>query len=380
MNVELCRACPYQSNNKCGIGPEQVGDGQPSLIFVGESPAKDEREALRPFVGSFGGLLRQMIRAYNTDKETYILANLTACVPDERYKSNQAVGVCRERTLDLLRSYPDARIVALGSVPAQVLAGIKSITRHDGTWINHNGRDVLCLSIGFINNILSFPGFDIGFRKAFQPVQYPMTPDVKYFLHHPNDRSDTRYSSYDEEMDRWWFLNVYDEDIAIDIETTGFDFTKETLLSVGIGIHDVVHIYDLRDWGHDQLKDILHELFDNPEVRIGFHNGGNFDLPWLMYLFDLPYRLDWDTLLMHYSFCEQGLGGYNADFRDAASKGHGLKLLARHYLNVGGYDDGITFDPQTATDWDNLHKYLAIDVWNTLQLKRVFDQKIAEEV
>jgi uracil-DNA glycosylase family 4 len=378
MNIELCRACPYQSNNRCGIGPEQVGDGQPSLIFVGESPAKDEREALRPFVGSFGGLLRQMIRAYNTDKETYILANLTACVPDERYKSNQAVGVCRERTLDLLRSYPDARIVALGSVPAQVLAGIKSITRHDGTWINHNGRDVLCLSIGFINNILAFPGFDIGFRKAFQPVQYPITPDVDYRVL-ANDKANRIDLNYE------MLGYVVKGDVAIDIETTGFDFTKETLLSIGIGHTPVygeplVFIYDIREWDLDDLKYILTGLWSNQNVQIGFHNGGNFDLPWLMYLFDLPYRLDWDTLLMHYSFCEQGLGGYNADFRDAASKGHGLKLLARHYLNVGGYDDGITFDPQTATDWDNLHKYLAIDVWNTLQLKRVFDQKIAEEV
>jgi hypothetical protein len=319
-----------------------------------------------------------MIRAYNTDKETYILANLTACVPDERYKSNQAVGVCRERTLDLLRSYPDARIVALGSVPAQVLAGIKSITRHDGTWINHNGRDVLCLSIGFINNILAFPGFDIGFRKAFQPVQYPITPDVDYRVL-ANDKANRIDLNYE------MLGYVVKGDVAIDIETTGFDFTKETLLSIGIGHTPVygeplVFIYDIREWDLDDLKYILTGLWSNQNVQIGFHNGGNFDLPWLMYLFDLPYRLDWDTLLMHYSFCEQGLGGYNADFRDAASKGHGLKLLARHYLNVGGYDDGITFDPQTATDWDNLHKYLAIDVWNTLQLKRVFDQKIAEEV
>jgi hypothetical protein len=205
-----------------------------------------------------------------------------------------------------------------------------------------------------------------------------MIPEVGY--HVPMNLTDAQLQ-FETDM----CMNMFKGDVAIDIETTGFDFTKERLLSIGIGSFTTtggvqVWIYDGEEWGLEGLKSILRALWANPNINIGFHNGGNFDLPWLMHLFGLPYRLDWDTLLMHYSFCEQGLGGYNADFRDAASKGHGLKLLARHYLNVGGYDDGITFDPQTAADWDNLHKYLAIDVWNTLQLKRVFDAKIREEV
>jgi uracil-DNA glycosylase family 4 len=371
MTTELCFGCPYKDSNRCGISPEFVGGNTPTIIFVGESPANDEREALRPFVGMFGGLLRQMIRQYNTNNEPYMLMNLSYCVPDDRYESNRAVGMCRHRTLDIIKQYPDAKLVALGSLPTQVLSGRNKVSEVDGTWVHHDGRDVLCLSIAFINNLFAFPAFQLGFEKAFKPVEYPYIPNPGYVVLTPGD-----YYSWGE-TDDWGDI---DGDVAIDIETTGFDFTRDSMLSVGIGIEDNIYILSTRLLEIKVIKNCLWKLWDNPDVRIGFHNGGNFDLPWLMYTFGLPYRLDWDTLLMHYSFQESGVGSYTGDYRDNASKGHGLKMLSRRYLNLGHYEEGVTFNPQNEHDWNTLHKYLAIDVWSTLQLKKLFDKKIQEGV
>jgi DNA polymerase I-like protein with 3'-5' exonuclease and polymerase domains len=176
------------------------------------------------------------------------------------------------------------------------------------------------------------------------------------------------------------FLTIFKESrrVAIDIETIGennFDHTTAKISAIGLsdGDHTVI---------------IHRELVYHPGVRaaltrfleVGMHDdlhlypqilahNGKFDFKFLSTHLGLPYRVDIDTLLLHYTKNEQGAEDIKTTgaSRDTAG-GHGLKVLTRLYLGWDDYAKGVKYNAETVEEWQDLYKYLAYDVVGVVQL------------
>ena len=356
-----CRDCPGR-RERC-IAAEIVGEGEPEVVFVGESPGRDELRVGRPMIGPFGDLVRQMANHYGEGR-TYALTNVVGCTADP---TPEHVATCQRRMWEELERWPDAPRVALGTIATQVLTGAGGITAVDGTWqpsvMAHRDTEwVLCLSIVVARNVNAFPAFDLGFRKAFSEPVLPITPNPAYEVI-------TDVSRLEE---------LADGDVACDVESSIGNFPDQTITEWGF-CDEKENIFIIP---HDALyeqRERLAEWLDMEWWRLGWHNGGNFDIPLIEAQLGFTPRLDWDTIIEHYALCETGLGRLNADYKDTYSRGHGLKLLAQKYLNWASYDENVVFGSLDPADVERRQYYLACDVLATMRLHKLFTRKLREE-
>ena len=121
------------------------------------------------------------------------------------------------------------------------------------------------------------------------------------------------------------YLNKQEE-IAVDIETTGFSFFDDEMLLLVLS------------WGYDDVAIIdnfspavisyLQQLFLNEEITFIWHNG-KFDTSRLKAFFDLDARVDEDTMLMHYIGFNENRGT------------HGLGYLAMLHLQAPNWEKDL---------------------------------------
>lgn len=317
-------------------------------------------------VGPFGDLVRQMADAYG-EGQSYHLTNLVMCPTDSPTPAAiQACGGRLEREIAELREEnPALRIVALGSEAASFFLGKVRLSDVEGGWVQTERWGlVLPLSIMVARTVNAFPAFDLGMRKAFAlDANVLEVPHLSY----------TVVRDIDELWDE-----LEGPDIACDIETqvvSGEAITCMGFCDEGDGIFIVPQ--DLVYWQTDKLR----LLFGDKRFRFGWHNGYNFDLPRIKQELGFWAPLHWDTILEHYALCETGLERGNLDVKDNASRGHGLKSLAKWYLDVDpAYGRQVSFDATDAISVRERHKYLAVDVWNTMNLHKIFHRmKMQEE-
>ena len=116
------------------------------------------------------------------------------------------------------------------------------------------------------------------------------------------------------------------EEIAVDIETTGLSFFDDTmLLLVLCWGYDDVAIID--NFGPAVLS-YLQALFNNKDISFIWHNG-KFDTSRLKAFFDLDARVDEDTMLMHYIGFNENRGT------------HGLGYLAMLHLQAPNWEKDL---------------------------------------
>src|SRR3990167_3847067 len=109
-----CPACPFG-------GPKVGSKGNPkgSIVFVAESPGKEEVKAGMPLVGQAGKIFHTFVPDVNSPEgaEIYIL-NAMECYPrpNPRIKNeksmNYATTCCRERLLAKVAEHPRKLIIA----------------------------------------------------------------------------------------------------------------------------------------------------------------------------------------------------------------------------------------------------------------------------
>lgn len=149
-----CRKCSlYEHYNQ--VTQSEGNAANPTFVFIGEAPGKDEIEQVRPFIGKAGQCLRLELRKHRTtfNKSTTLLTNLLPCRPpnnkfpqkglgpwrveeSEEYDAKKLVKQCMSRWLiPELRMLRPKVIVTIGSQPLEFLRQEKGITTHHGTWL-----------------------------------------------------------------------------------------------------------------------------------------------------------------------------------------------------------------------------------------------------
>jgi DNA polymerase len=103
--IESCKNCElarHRTKVVPGEGPEDA-----SLLFIGEAPGWNEDQTGRPFVGSAGQYLDQLIGMIGYKRHQVFIANVIKCRPPENRDPMpgeiMACGKWLERQLDLIK-------------------------------------------------------------------------------------------------------------------------------------------------------------------------------------------------------------------------------------------------------------------------------------
>jgi DNA polymerase len=118
-------------------------DDTPLLLVVGEAPGADEDREGRPFVGDCGILLREALRASKVlKKNNTIISNTLKCrPPGNKFPQDKNIAkLCVSKWLDKeIAAIEPKRMLLLGNVPLNYLAGLTGITKIRGTWLTVKG-------------------------------------------------------------------------------------------------------------------------------------------------------------------------------------------------------------------------------------------------
>jgi len=133
-----CRACPLYFEHRQVVQSE--GNAKdPTFMFIGECPGKDEVEHVRPFVGISGHRLRKELRKYKDvfRKDTVLISNVLPCRPkNNKFPDDmKLVESCtRKWLLREINMVKPKIIVTLGNPALRVITGHASITSYRGGW------------------------------------------------------------------------------------------------------------------------------------------------------------------------------------------------------------------------------------------------------
>ena len=141
-SLKTCDRCPLHLSRKNPV----TGAGNPhaDLMFIGETPGKDEDEQGIPFVGEAGQLLTKMINAMQFTRSDVYITNIVKCRPPKnRNPEEPEAEACMEFLKQQIRIIAPKVIVTLGAVPLLYLMKQKGITRARGHWLDYQGIKVM---------------------------------------------------------------------------------------------------------------------------------------------------------------------------------------------------------------------------------------------
>lgn len=351
-----CPDCPFH-------GPKVGNKGDPTspLIIVGESPGTQELKKKEPFVGPSGLVLDKALDQLHTVEDPYII-NSMQCFPGYSSFKNEdtlkaGVNACRNRVVEEINKAPRKVILALGASALWSVTGNNSlkITQERGKLIKSPLAE-----FGIIPSV--HPAFLMrgGSGATFQQFMR----DVKYALDlcggsspkkPPNVTWEVLQTKEDIDKLVYKFNSLPSKTpVASDIETSGFSFLSDRILSTGFAI-DPEYVYVIPE----HLIRFVAPLFEN-DLSFVWHNG-KFDVKFLWEAGVNKARVDEDTMLMSYSIDETG--GI-----------HDLETVSSDWLNSPNWKKVLDeYLPNRSTSYeaipkDILHKYMALDIGNTRAL------------
>ncbi len=347
------------------------GNPEAPIVFVGESPGAMELKNGVPFVGPSGKVLTDCLPDTMTENDFYI-TNTLSCLPrkvndvkQNHSRLQHATECCKGRLFEELAAHPRQVIVAMGNAALWALTGDTSlkITKERGSLIASEFAErgiIPCVHPAFLlrggGSFRKFKNdieYAIDLAKGF-PAKEPVIPSY-VVAENPGHVIDFIDYTFDtaERMDDWV--------LGADIETGGFDFQRDEVLSLGwcVDEHEVFIVPE--ELCSAEL--LSHRSFSRSRRYDGpfkwlWHNG-KFDIKFLRRL-GLPSGVDEDTMLLSYSMEENR--GY-----------HDLEQVASDEVGAPDYKDMLApYLPNKKTSYREipkpvLNKYLALDVAHTKQ-------------
>jgi len=138
-SISRCRDCPLSSERANAV----PGEGDPSawIMLIGEAPgAKEDREG-RPFVGSAGKLLDELLAGAGVERESVYITNILKCRPPGNRDPRKAeISACRPHLEAQIRLLDPRVVCTLGRVALKVLLGKASIRKCRGKPAFMGGR------------------------------------------------------------------------------------------------------------------------------------------------------------------------------------------------------------------------------------------------
>jgi DNA polymerase len=137
--VRGCPLCKLARTRKNAV----PGEGQLSakIMFIGEAPGRSEDEKGRPFVGTAGKILDNLLEKAGIERSQVFITNVVKCrPPNNRMPEEDEVAACRpylDREIALIK--PKV-ICILGRTAYSSLLGGGSITANRGKIVKKGGQ------------------------------------------------------------------------------------------------------------------------------------------------------------------------------------------------------------------------------------------------
>ena len=359
-----CDSCPFREDP---VVPPFRTDGRvPRLVFVGEAPGVEESKQGRPFVGKSGHLLDAVLVDLGAVNECFYETNAVMCrPPGNAYPDPVAVECCNQRLWLELADFPNTPIVVFGNAAIEaVIPGSGSISQIRGCWY---GKVLPSWHPAYIlRKPEDAPDFFKDMRKALHGV-----PDFRVIT--TDNPPEVVWLDTVDKI-RFWLGGVKDMDVSFDFEASQVNWQTDAALMLGL-TWSLTHAYIVTD---DMLYDEPEAIrilnaFAQKNHLIG-HNV-KFDLHFAKKLGLVSFvdAVIYDTMLAHYVL-------------DERKGGHGLKKMAREYLDIRDYDSNLVhrYLKSKGDDWskvppESLAQYLALDCTITLALKRITERELEAE-
>jgi uracil-DNA glycosylase len=130
LSCTLCRLCETRTNAVPGSG----NIVNPSVVFIGEGPGKNEDLQGKPFVGRGGKLLDELLHDAGLKREEVYITNIVKCRPPKNRKPKpDEVETCTyhylEKQLEILKP---KLICTLGATALQYFTGEREMGSNHG--------------------------------------------------------------------------------------------------------------------------------------------------------------------------------------------------------------------------------------------------------
>jgi DNA polymerase-1 len=402
-----------------------MGDETSKIVFVMNSPSFEDDQNQKSFSGPSARKLHSLLARLGLHHSQVYFTYATRCranlrtVEGFRPAHYDEIEACAEYLDKEIASIKPHIIVPMGTEAMSAVFKIKKpkVTEHRGieVWSDRFGCKVL-------------PTYDMGavlrnpsleevvtqdLRRAIESSKYPQltaTEKGKYLV---IDSIETFDAFFERVMEQ--------EEVAIDLETTGFDWQENKIICCSfswaantgvllpitrwIGVeHENIVIKEkkvtrkgvttmkpieviektLEDtyhpWWEDKQEYIMDKFRQIMESNIKFiAQNGKFDWKFLMQLGWNLKPLAYDTLLMHYLLRETSKGEHNLEDMSLQylGKGQHKKELDEWFkANKMGKSDEKNY---ARVPTDLLFSYGAADADVTLQLKKIFMERLEAE-
>jgi DNA polymerase-1 len=240
-NVDICKKCGLK---KVGFVPTERNPGA-RILVIGEAPGKTEVEKGRGFVGQSGTLLRRALEECGAG--IIDTANVVKCHPtDPRGNNRGPTAREQERCYNFLKKEMggyELYILAGGVAISNVLSKDISPTLFSGHLFRENGRLLLPIT---------HPAYLL--RKHDEELKKVWTADIQWGIDMINGKIPfPEYELLDTDKKIGEFIDLVRKyrEVTNDIETTGLDPRKDSLIVVGFRVAGKNFIYPVSkrlDW------------------------------------------------------------------------------------------------------------------------------------
>ena len=200
------------------------GPKRPRLILCGEAPGVEETNSGRPFVGTDGKLLDQMLGSAQINRrECYVTNVVKVQCPQSKVRNISQIGFAVEdfypSLYEELRGIECQYIIPLGDIALKALTGFESIQKHRGSVypsIIPDRGDMICI-----------PTLHPGFVRELWQARGTVVEDLKKAVrvskgdYHPMTFNTKLYPTYEEIKSFIDLLITQSLSFSFDIEVVG---------------------------------------------------------------------------------------------------------------------------------------------------------------
>ena len=137
--VNRCAECPLSETRTNVVFGE--GNHQAAVMFVGEGPGETEDQTGKPFVGTAGQKLDEVLASVEIARKEIYITNVVKCrPPGNRVPTRKEMEACSPYLEAQIALINPSLIITLGNVPTQwLLPNAGGITSIRGTFLSWRG-------------------------------------------------------------------------------------------------------------------------------------------------------------------------------------------------------------------------------------------------
>lgn len=418
-----CVDCPLSELRTCVLNG--MGNPLSKIVFVLDSPSKEDDSTKTPFSGPQARKLEGILAKFNIHKTQVYFTYATRCRANLRTLEGvrpahfEEIQACSKYLIKEIQEIKPYIIVPMGTEAMMAVFNTKKPKvgelRGIETWSDiFNCKVLPTYSTGAVlrnPNLEEVMVQDI--RRAVESSRFPELSTIEKGKYLTIDSIETFDAFFDRVMEQ--------EEVAVDLETTGFDWQTNKIICCSfswanntgvllpitkwIGIdHEKIVIKEKKitrkgvtsmkpievleksiedtyhPWWGDKQEYIMEKFRTIMESDIKFiAQNGKFDWKFLMQMGWKVKPLAYDTLLMHYLLRETSKGEHNLEDMSLQYLGKGQhKKELDDWFNANGMKDDDNKNYARVPP-ELLFSYGAADADVTLQLKNIFLPRIEEE-